>query len=254
MSSIAGTYLLNGGVMPDPRKSRIHQCGGSVPAVPLYFFRSNLTPAIALRIFIGLAVKNNCRPVRRCPHEKFDMKRLSTQLGGLWLAGLLSAASAMGGDWAAWRGPYQNGVSLETGLTSSTQGHSLANPPRRPLDAGNRQRPPVRHQPLRQRRHRTGADLRPRCRHRQGSLALQVQLLPHRRAQQPRRLGQPGRRSGDRAMSMPTACRASLLCLDRDGKLLWSKSSTELFGRVTRLRRADLYPAHRRRPRDRGLQ
>ena len=45
-----------------------------------------------------------------------------------------------------------------------------------------------------------------------------------------------------------------VLCLDRDGKLLWSKSTRELFGRVCRLRRTDLHPDHRRRPRDRGLQ
>src|SRR5271157_6389348 len=49
------------------------------------------------------------------------MKQLSTRLGGFCLAGLVSVASAYGGDWAAWRGPYQNGVSLETGLTSSTK-------------------------------------------------------------------------------------------------------------------------------------
>ena len=49
------------------------------------------------------------------------MKRLLTRLGGCWLAGFIWAVSALGGDWAAWRGPYQNGVSLETGLTRSTQ-------------------------------------------------------------------------------------------------------------------------------------
>jgi outer membrane protein assembly factor BamB len=49
------------------------------------------------------------------------MKRFSALLGVCWLATLLSTSFALGGDWAAWRGPYQNGVSLETGITDSTK-------------------------------------------------------------------------------------------------------------------------------------
>ena len=49
------------------------------------------------------------------------MKRFSARLGIFWLAILFSTDAVLGGDWAAWRGPYQNGVSLETGLPSSTK-------------------------------------------------------------------------------------------------------------------------------------
>ena len=53
--------------------------------------------------------------------EESGMRRLSARLGGFWLGTLAWAAVAWGGDWAAWRGPSQNGVSAETGLTASTQ-------------------------------------------------------------------------------------------------------------------------------------
>jgi outer membrane protein assembly factor BamB len=49
------------------------------------------------------------------------MNRFSARLGLFSLANLLWAAAALAGDWAAWRGPYQNGVSMETGLPSSTK-------------------------------------------------------------------------------------------------------------------------------------
>ena len=49
------------------------------------------------------------------------MKRMSVCLAGWCFAILTAASAALAGDWAAWRGPYQNGVSLETGLTSSTK-------------------------------------------------------------------------------------------------------------------------------------
>ena len=48
------------------------------------------------------------------------MNRLSTRLGGLLMV-LGFGVSAFAGDWPVWRGPYQNGVSLETGLPGTTK-------------------------------------------------------------------------------------------------------------------------------------
>ncbi len=159
------------------------------------------------------------------------MKRFSASLGLFSLANIICAA-AFAGDWAAWRGPYQNGISLETGLPSSTKdilwripsgGHST------PLIVNGRVYAI----------HLTGTGVEEqeqifcvdaadgheiwhynfRCFHTDvpdfrigwASLAIDPET---------------GNiyANGEQGM---------ILCLGPDGKLIWSKSSGELYGRVT---------------------
>ena len=125
------------------------------------------------------------------------MNRIAARLGFFLFANLLSAAAAFSGDWAAWRGPYQNGVSMETGLPNSTKDILW----RIPL--GGHSTPVIvdgRIYAI----HLTGKGvdeqeqmILPRCRGRARNLALQFQLLSHRRAGFPHRLGQRRGRSRD---------------------------------------------------------
>ena len=119
-------------------------------------------------------------------------------------------------------GPYQNGVSLETGLTSSTRdilwripcgGRST------PVIAGGRLfainlcgKGVTEQEQVFALDAATGKDLwhyKFNCFHTD---------VPNSRVGWASLAVDP-----ERAMSMPTACRACLLCLDRDGKLLWSQ-------------------------------
>jgi outer membrane protein assembly factor BamB len=160
------------------------------------------------------------------------MKRLSTRLGGFWLAGLIWAASALGGDWAAWRGPYQNGMSLETGLTSSTKDILWRIP------CGGRSTPVIvngrlfainlcgkgitEQEQVFALDAATGKDLwhyKFNCFHTD---------VPNSRVGWASLAVDP-----ETGNVYANGVQGLVLCLDRDGKLLWSKSTTELFGRVS---------------------
>jgi outer membrane protein assembly factor BamB len=167
-----------------------------------------------------------------CLYEEFGMKQFSTRLAGVWLAGFLSMASAFGGDWAAWRGPYQNGVSLETGLTSSTKdvlwrvpygGHSTPVIVNGRLFAINLSGKGVTEQEqVFALDAATGKDLwhyKFNCFHTD---------VPNSRVGWASVAVDPG--TGN---VYANGVQGLVLCLDRDGKLLWSKSTTELYGRVT---------------------
>ena len=160
------------------------------------------------------------------------MKKLSTWLGGVWLAGVLGAASAWGGDWAAWRGPYQNGVSLETGLTSSTQDMLWRNP------IGGHSTPVIFNGRV------FGINL---C----GKGVTEQEQVFALDAATGKEVWQykfncfhtdvPNSRVGWASVAVDpetgnvyaNGVQGLVLCLDRDGKLLWSKSTTELYGRVS---------------------
>ena len=160
------------------------------------------------------------------------MNQVSTRLGGVWLAGLLWAASAFGGDWAAWRGPYQNGVSLETGLASSTQdilwrvpfgGHSTPVIFNGRLFAINLCGKGITEQEqVFALDAATGKDLwhyKFNCFHTD---------VPNSRVGWASVAVDP-----ETGNVYANGVQGLVLCLDRDGKLLWSKSTTELFGRVS---------------------
>jgi outer membrane protein assembly factor BamB len=160
------------------------------------------------------------------------MKQFSTRLGGFCLAGLISVASAFGGDWPAWRGLYQNGVSLETGLTNSTKdvlwraaygGHST------PVIFNGRL---------------FGINL-------SGKGITEQEQVFALDAATGREIWHyrfncfhtdvPNSRVGWASVAVDpetgnvyaNGVQGLVLCLDRDGKLVWSKSTTELNGRVT---------------------
>ena len=164
-------------------------------------------------------------------NEEFGMKPLLTRLGGFWLAGLMWAASALGGDWAAWRGPYQNGVSLETGLTRSTQDILWRIP------SGGRATPVIVNGRVYAENlcgkgiteqdevfaldAATGKDLwryKFNCFHtdvadsRVGWASVAV--------------------DPETGNVYANGVQGLVICLGRDGRLLWSKSTTELYGRV----------------------
>jgi outer membrane protein assembly factor BamB len=160
------------------------------------------------------------------------MKRLSTRLGGVCLAGLLWAGSACGGDWAAWRGPYQNGVSLETGVTTSTKdilwripsgGHSTPVISNGRLYAINLSGKGVTEQEqVYALDAATGKELwhyRFNCFHTD---------VPNSRVGWASVAVDP-----ETGNVYANGVQGLVLCLDRDGKLVWSVSTTELFGRVT---------------------
>ena len=145
---------------------------------------------------------------------------------------MIWAASAFGGDWAAWRGPYQNGVSLETGLTSSTKdilwripqgGHSTPVMFNGRLFAVNLSGKGITEQEqVFALDAATGKDLwhyKFNCFHTD---------VPNSRVGWASVAVDP-----ETGNVYANGVQGLVLCLDRDGKLLWSKSTTELYGRVT---------------------
>ena len=159
------------------------------------------------------------------------MKRLLTCLAGFGLATLM-AAVACGSDWAAWRGPFQNGVSLETGLTSSTQdilwrvpygGHSTPVISNGRLFAINLTGKGVTEQEeVFALDAATGKDLwhyKFNCFHTD---------VPNSRVGWASLAVDP-----ETGNVYANGVQGLVLCLDREGKLLWSKSTVELYGRIT---------------------
>lgn len=159
------------------------------------------------------------------------MKQLSTLLGGFSLAGLVWAASALGGDWAAWRGPYQNGVSLETGLPNSTQDILWRIP------SGGHSTPVI-------------FDGRLFAINLSGKGITEQEQVYALDAATGKEIWSykfncfhtdvPDSRVGWASVAVDpetgnvyaNGVQGLVLCLDRDGKLLWSKSTTELYGRI----------------------
>jgi outer membrane protein assembly factor BamB len=159
------------------------------------------------------------------------MKQLSTLLGGFSLAGLVWAASALGGDWAAWRGPYQDGVSLETGLPNSTQDILWRIP------SGGHSTPVI-------------FDGRLFAINLSGKGITEQEQVYALDAATGKEIWSykfncfhtdvPNSRVGWASVAVDpetgnvyaNGVQGLVLCLDRDGKLLWSKSTTELYGRV----------------------
>jgi outer membrane protein assembly factor BamB len=160
------------------------------------------------------------------------MRKLFPHLGGFFLAGLIWAASALGGDWPAWRGPYQNGVSLETGLTSSTQDILWRIP------YGGRSTPVI-------------VDGRVFAANLCGKGVTEQDQVFALDAATGKDLWHykfncfhtdvPNSRVGWASVAVDpetgnvyaNGVQGLVLCLDRDGKCVWSKSTTELFGRVS---------------------
>ena len=160
------------------------------------------------------------------------MKRTFAHLGLSGLAALLLSASAVAGDWAAWRGPYQNGVSLETGSPSSTKdvlwripegGHST------PLIFNGRVYAI----------HLTGKGVEE-----QEQIFCLDAADGHEIWHYDFRCFHtdvPDFRIGWASLAVDPETgniyangeQGLIVCLNRDGKLVWSKSSTELYGRVS---------------------
>ena len=142
------------------------------------------------------------------------------------------AASAFGGDWAAWRGPYQNGVSLETGLTSSTKdilwriprgGHSTPVIVNGRIYAINLSGKGITEQEeVFVVDAATGKEIwnyKFNCFHTD---------VPNSRVGWASVAVDP-----ETGYVYANGVQGLVLCLDRDGKLLWSKSTIELYGRIT---------------------
>jgi len=160
------------------------------------------------------------------------MKQFSTRLGGVWLASLLSVASAFGGDWAAWRGSCQNGVSLETDLTSSTRDILWRFP------TGGHSTPVLFNGRV------FGINLSGK------GITEQEQVFALDAATGKEiwhyrfncfHTDVPNSRVGWASVAVDpetgnvyaNGVQGLVLCLDRDGRLVWSKSTTELYGRVS---------------------
>ncbi len=153
-------------------------------------------------------------------------------VSALILAAALSTSVGTAGDWAAWRGPYQNGVSLETGLTTSTKdvlwripyaGRST------PVIVGGRV---------------FGIDLCGKGITEQEQV-FALDLATGKELWHYRfncfHTDVPNSRVGWASLAVDpetgnvyaNGVQGLVLCLSRDGKLLWSKSVSELFGRVS---------------------
>jgi outer membrane protein assembly factor BamB len=170
------------------------------------------------------------------------MQRLSAPLRAfcletLWLqtlfaAALCAPAAAWAGDWAAWRGPYQNGVSLETGLTSSTKdilwrvpmgGHST----------------PVIFQGRVFGINLTGKGITEQEEVYALDAATGKEIWSYKF--NCFHTDVPNSRVGWASVTVDpetgniyaNGVQGLVLCLSPEGKLLWSKSTTELYGRVT---------------------
>ena len=160
------------------------------------------------------------------------MKRFITPLGALSLFAIFSIGSALGGDWDSWRGPYQNGVSLETGLTNSTKdilwripygGHSTPVIHQGRLYAVNLTGKGITEQEeLYAVDAATGKDLwqyKFNCFHTD---------VPNSRVGWASPTVDP-----ETGNIYVNGVQGLVMCISPAGKLIWSKSTTELYGRVT---------------------
>lgn len=145
---------------------------------------------------------------------------------------LLFAAAAQGADWTAWRGPLQNGVSLEVGLPSSTKDVAWQAP------FGGRSTPAVldgrvfginlHGQGVMEQEQVFALDLatgKPLWHYRFNVFHTDV---PNTRVGWSNVTADP-----ETGYVYAHGVQGLLLCLDRNGKLVWSRSLTEQFGRVS---------------------
>ncbi len=160
------------------------------------------------------------------------MKRKSVCLAGWCFAILTAASAAVAGDWAAWRGSYENGVSLETGLTNSTKDILWRIP------YGGHSTPVI-------------ADGRIYAVNLTGAGVTEQEQIFCLDAADGHEIWHynfncfhtdvPDFRIGWASLAVDPETgniyangeQGMILCLSRDGKLLWSKSSMELYGRVS---------------------
>ena len=136
------------------------------------------------------------------------------------------------GDWDAWRGPYQNGVSLETGLTSSTKdilwripkgGHST------PVISGGRIfAVRVVGEGIKQQEQIFAVDAAT------GKDVWEYSFNCFHTDVTNSRVGWASVTVDPETGNVySNGVEGLVLCLSRDGKLIWSQSSTELYGRVS---------------------
>src|SRR6185436_15446197 len=103
---------------------------------------------------------------------------------------------------------------------------------RRALGPGRHGQPRLRAEPRRPRREHAGARHGARRRHRPADVGIQVQRVPERRAAASRRLGLAGRRS-ETGNIYALGVGATVIALNKDGKLLWDRSIGEEFAAFT---------------------
>lgn len=158
----------------------------------------------------------------------------NTAWGGcVLIAGLaLAAGSVRGGDWTAWRGPSQNGVSYETGLPATTKSELWRIP------FAGRSTPAI-HQGRVFAINLAGEGVLEQER------VFAVELATGKRVWEYRfncfHTDVPNSRVGWASVVVDpetgnvyaNGVQGLVLCLSREGQLLWSKSTTELFGRIS---------------------
>ena len=143
-------------------------------------------------------------------------------------------------DWIHWRGPEQNGHSREKRAARQLRPGAKAKgnvvwtaPFGGAVVAAGHGRPHVHHQGLRRRADRGRTGRLPRREDRQEAVGEPSQRLPHGHRVQPPRLDHARPPTRPPGTSTPTPPPATLLCLDKTGKIVWQRQLTEEFGRVT---------------------
>lgn len=161
-----------------------------------------------------------------------SVRRLN-RLPCVWITLCLAATlAARGGDWTAWRGPLQNGVSLETGLPSSVASELWR------LPLGGRSTPAIfdgRVFAI----NLSGEGVTEQERVFAADLATGNVLWEHRF--NVFHTDVPNTRVGWASVAVDpetgnvyaSGVQGMFLCLSREGKVIWSKSLTELFGRIS---------------------
>jgi outer membrane protein assembly factor BamB len=165
------------------------------------------------------------------------MAKMTTRGGFRWAWGLaagfaLIAGGARAGDWPAWRGPSQNGVSYEKGLPASTEDLLWRAP------YGGRSTPVVlggrvfginlAGQGVMEQDRVFALDLatgKPVWEHRFNVFHTDV---PNSRVGWASLVADP-----ETGNVYAHGVEGMFLCFDRDGKVLWSRSLTELYGRIS---------------------
>ena len=168
------------------------------------------------------------------PPHRTMLRTITNPLGtGQTLVALIAIGltQVQAADWASWRGPTQNGVAYETGLPDSCKtcaGKAL----RRTIDADHLERTRFWDRSGRERRDGTGRafalDLQT------GKLVWDARFnvfltdIPNSRVGWASLAGDP-----ETGNIYAHGVQGMFLCFDRDGRQLWSRSLTELYGRIS---------------------
>ena len=160
------------------------------------------------------------------------LRKSAQRVGCCWLLVMALLGSARGGDWPAWRGPAQTGVSLETGLPSSTQEILWRIP------IGGRSTPAI-----------VGGRVFAINLHGEGIMEQEQVFAVDLATGGPLwhyrfnvfHTDVPDSRVGWASVAVDPetgyvyaqGVQGMFLCFDRDGKLIWSKSLTELYSRIS---------------------